>query len=259
MVGLRIFTVSDHRNETPTIKSMRFKETLIAAPGQFVMVWVPGVDEFPMSVSYAGDRCGITYQIIGEGTKALAMKKPGDKIGMRGPYGRGFSLQGKKLLFVGGGAGMAPLAPLVEMASIKGAAVDLVLGAKTREEMLFESRAAVAGARMHLSTDDGSIGFKGLATELAQIVVSKHSFDHMYACGPEKMLVKLLTISTEKGIPMQASLERVMKCGIGICDSCAIDGKHVCRDGPVFNDGDLRKFAELGKSKLDAAGRKIPV
>jgi len=238
---------------------MRFKETLIATPGQFVMVWVPGVDEFPMSVSYAGDRCGITYQIIGEGTKALAQKKPGDKIGMRGPYGKGFSLVGKKLLFVGGGAGMAPLAPLVELASAKGATVDIVVGARTREELLFESRSAVAGARMHVSTDDGSIGFKGLATELTQIVVGKHNFDCMYACGPEKMLVKLLTIATEKGIPMQVSLERVMKCGIGICDSCAIDGMHVCRDGPVFSEKDLRRFEELGKSKLDAAGRKIPV
>jgi dihydroorotate dehydrogenase electron transfer subunit len=254
-----MFTVSDHRNETSMIKSLRFKETLIATPGQFVMVWVPGVDEFPMSVSYAGDRCGITYQIIGDGTRALASKKPGDKIGLRGPYGKGFSIHGKKLLLVGGGAGMAPLAPLVEMAIGKGATVDLVLGAKTREELLFESRSAVAGARLHVSTDDGSVGFKGMATELAQIVVSKQKFDHMYACGPEKMLVKLLTIATERGVPMQASLERVMKCGIGICDSCAIDGKHVCRDGPVFSDGDLRKLEDLGKSKLDAAGRKIPV
>lgn len=241
------------------MKTIRFKETLIATPGQFVMVWVPGVDEFPMSVSYTGDRCGITYQIVGDGTKALALKKPGDKIGMRGPYGKGFSIAGKRLLFVAGGAGMAPLAPLVETASAKGATVDIVLGARTRQELLFESRAAVAGARMHVSTDDGSIGFKGLATELAQIVVSKHGFDCMYACGPEKMLVKLLTIATEKGIPMQASLERMMKCGIGICDSCAIDGAHVCRDGPVFGEKDLRRFQELGKSKLDPAGRKVPV
>ncbi len=241
------------------MKTIRFKETLIATPGQFVMVWVPGVDEFPMSVSYTGDRCGITYQIIGDGTKALALKKPGDKLGMRGPYGKGFSIAGKRLLFVAGGAGMAPLAPLVETASARGATVDIVLGARTRQELLFESRAAVAGARMHVSTDDGSIGFKGLATELAQIVVSKNSFDCMYACGPEKMLVKLLTIATEKGIPMQASLERLMKCGIGICDSCAIDGAQVCRDGPVFGEKDLRRFQELGKSKLDPAGRKVPV
>ncbi len=241
------------------MKTIRFKETLIATPGQFVMVWVPGVDEVPMSVSYTGDRCGITYQIVGDGTKALALKKPGDKIGMRGPYGKGFSIAGKRLLFVAGGAGMAPLAPLVETASARGATVDIVLGARTRQELLFESRAAVAGARMHVSTDDGSIGFKGLATELAQIVVSKHGFDCMYACGPEKMLVKLLTIATEKGIPMQASLERMMKCGIGICDSCAIDGAHVCRDGPVFGDKDLRRFQELGKSKLDPAGRKVPI
>jgi dihydroorotate dehydrogenase electron transfer subunit len=178
---------------------------------------------------------------------------------MRGPYGRGFTLQGKKLLFVAGGAGMAPLAPLIELAASKGHSVDLVIGAKTKQRLLFESRAAAAGARVHVSTDDGSIGFKGLSTELAQIVVSKQTFDTIYSCGPERMLAKVLNIATERGIPMQASLERIMKCGIGVCDSCAIDGKHVCRDGPVFNEGQLRDFEEFGKSKLDASGRKIPV
>jgi dihydroorotate dehydrogenase electron transfer subunit len=58
---------------------------------------------------------------------------------------------------------------------------------------------------------------------------------------------------------MQASLERIMKCGIGICDSCALDGKHVCRDGPVFSERELRSFEELGRTKLDTSGRKVPV
>ena len=81
----------------------------------------------------------------------------------------------------------------------------------------------------------------------------------MYACGPEKMIVGLLGIARKKSIQMQASLERIMKCGIGICDSCALDGRHVCRDGPVFSDADLVSFSELGRTKLDASGRKIPV
>jgi len=228
-------------------------------PGQFVMVWVPGIDEFPMSLSYSGDAFGITYQIIGEGTKALASKKVGDKVGIRGPYGKGFAIHGRRLLLVAGGAGMAPLAPLAEDAVAHKCSVDFVIGARTARELLFETRTAESGARIHISTDDGSKGFKGLATDLARTVVSKAQFECLYACGPERMVVGLLSIATEKGLPMQASLERIMKCGIGVCDSCAVDGKHVCRDGPVFKEVELRKFAELGKTKLDLCGRKTPV
>lgn len=230
-----------------------------AVPGQFVMVWVPGVDEFPMSVSYSGERFGFTYQIVGEGTKALATMKTGDKVGIRGPYGRGFSIRGKRMLVVGGGAGMAPLGLLIEEAAGHGASVSAVIGARTSKELLFEKRSAAAKARILVSTDDGSKGFKGLATELATDLITKEAFDSMCACGPERMIVGLLGISRKESIPMQASLERLMKCGIGICDSCAIDGRHVCRDGPVFFDDDLTSFNELGKTKLDPSGRKIPV
>jgi dihydroorotate dehydrogenase electron transfer subunit len=254
-----MFKIVENRVETPSTKTMIFEEGLRATSGQFVMVWVPGVDEFPMSVSYSGDRLGVTYQIIGEGTKALASKCPGEKVGIRGPYGKGFAIHGKRLLVVAGGLGMAPLGLFVEEATSHGAKVDVVLGARSSKELLFEGRAARAGARVHISTDDGSKGFKGLATQLAAEVLEKDRFDCVYTCGPEKMIVGLLTLADKKGVPMQASLERIMKCGIGICDSCALDGKHVCRDGPVFNERELRSFSELGKTKLDMCGRKVVV
>jgi len=78
----------------------------------------------------------------------------------------------------------------------------------------------------------------------------------MYACGPEMMVVGLLDLAQTKSLELQASLERLMKCGIGLCDSCALDGKHVCRDGPVFANQELRSFEQLGKTKLDVTGRK---
>ncbi len=254
-----MFTVLRHVDETPTIRSIIFKEGLAATPGQFVMVWVPGVDEFPMSVSYSTDGLGITYQVLGDGTKALASKAEGDRIGIRGPYGKGFAIHGKRLLVVAGGAGMAPLAPFVEEAVAHKASVDLVIGARTSSNILFESRGLKAGAKVHISTDDGSKGFKGLAVGLAESVLAGGKFDSIYACGPEKMLFSLLKIADSRKLPMQASLERIMKCGIGVCDSCAIDGKHVCTDGPVFSERDLRAFSELGKTKLDMCGRKVPV
>jgi dihydroorotate dehydrogenase electron transfer subunit len=254
-----MFTIAEHVEETPSIRTIRFKETLQAVPAQFVMVWVPGVDEFPMSASFTGRGFGITYQILGDGTRALAEKKPGDRIGIRGPYGNGFALRGSRLLVVAGGAGMAALGPFVEETAAKGAAVDVVIGARTANEILFEKRSMLAGGRIHISTDDGTKGSKGFATELASSLLDKERYDCMYACGPELMIVGLLKLATEKGIPIQASLERLMKCGIGICDSCALDGKHVCKDGPVFSEADLRAMLELGKTKLDHAGRKVPI
>jgi len=251
--------IKEHAHETPLIKTIRFYEYLDAVPGQFLMVWVPGVDEFPMSVSYSGNRFGITYQIVGQGTKALAAKKPGDRIGIRGPYGKGFSLSGKRLLLVAGGIGMAPLAPLVDQAAKRGCSVDLVLGARTSEELLFDRRASKAGAKIHISTDDGTRGFKGFAAELAGSVAANRKFNHIYTCGPEKMIVKVMDLALRKKVPMQASLERIMKCGIGVCDSCALDGRHVCKDGPVFSLKELKSFEDFGRTKLDSSGRKVPI
>ena len=251
--------IKEHREETPSIRTMRLDGKMQGTAGQFVMVWVPGIDEFPMSLSYAGDGFGITYQILGDGTKALAAKKVGDKIGIRGPYGKAFALHGKNLLLVAGGAGMVPLALLAEEAIEHRCSVTVVIGARTARELLFETRTATAGAKIHISTDDGSKGFKGFATDLTKSVVAKEQFDSLYACGPERMIVGLLEAANERGLPMQASLERIMKCGIGLCDSCALDGKHVCTDGPVFKEAELRRFVELGKTKLDLSGRKIPV
>lgn len=251
-----MYAIKEQTVETPSIVTTRFAGEMEAIPGQFVMVWVPGVDEFPMSVSYSGEDFGITYQIIGDGTKALGRMKPGEMVGIRGPYGKGFAIRGRKLLAVGGGTGMAPLGLLIENAIEHKASVTAIVGARTAKELLFERRSAEAGAEVRISTDDGSAGFKGLATELADEVLAKKRFDSMYTCGPERMVVGLLGLARGNSLVMQASLERHMKCGIGVCDSCAIDGKHVCRDGPVFSDSDLRAFEDLGRSKLDPSGRK---
>jgi dihydroorotate dehydrogenase electron transfer subunit len=257
--SVRLLRIRDIVRETPNMRTIRFAETLDAIPGQFVMVWIPGIDEFPMSVSYSGPHFGITYQILGVGTKALAAMGIGEKVGIRGPYGRGFSLKGKKVLFVAGGAGMAPIAPLLDDAKKRRIAVDVVLGARTKEELLFEKRSKRAGAVVHISTDDGTKGFKGFATELAASMLAEERYDGLYACGPEKMAAKLLDLAVKSRLPMEASLERFMKCGIGICDSCALDGRHVCKDGPVFSKKELISFSDFGKTKLDPAGRKVPV
>jgi dihydroorotate dehydrogenase electron transfer subunit len=221
------------------------------------MVWVPGVDELPMSLSYTGDEFGFTYKVIGEGTRALADMEEGDIVGIRGPYGTGYREMGKQLLAVAGGTGMASLAPFVEQAVSMGTQPDVVIGARTADELLFEERCARAGARVHIATDDGSRGFKGFAAELAEKMLGTGAHDQLVACGPEMMVMDVLRIARERDIPMEASLERHMKCGIGLCDSCALDGKHVCTDGPVFSRADLETFDDLGRFKLDVSGRRV--
>ncbi len=255
----KIFTITEQEDEAKDIRTVRLDGNMDAQPGQFVMVWIPGVDEFPMSVSYVGDNFGITYRVIGDGTRSLAAMKLGDRIGLRGPYGRGFEITGKRMLAIAGGTGMASIAPLVEIAVSSGVEADLVVGAKTSSELMMVERSERTGARVHVSTDDGSEGKKGLATDVASEVLEGGAFDCAYACGPERMIVSVLDLTKKRGLPLQASLERYMKCGIGVCDSCAIDGRHVCVDGPVFSSDELVSLRDLGRTRLNPSGRRVPL
>ncbi|HUV61762.1 MAG TPA: dihydroorotate dehydrogenase electron transfer subunit [Thermoplasmata archaeon] len=259
MAAHKIFTITEQKDEATDCKTVRFDGDMDAQPGQFVMVWVPGVDEFPMSVSYVGDNFGVTYRVIGDGTRSLSAMNPGAKIGIRGPYGRGFEITGKRMLAVAGGTGMASIAPLVEKAVNSGVEVDLVIGAKTASELMMRGRCEEAGAKVHISTDDGSEGAKGLATDIAADIIQGGAFDSVCACGPERMAVGILHLTKKHGLPLQASLERHMKCGIGICDSCAIDGRHVCVDGPVFSGEILASLTDLGRTRLNPSGRRVPL
>ena len=111
----KITKILDIRNEAKNVKTITFKYPNKSKPGQFFMIWIPGVDEIPMSVSYLDkDIKGITFKKIGNATSALYKLKKGDNIGVRGPYGNGFQLKGKQVLFVGGGTGIATIAPAVE-------------------------------------------------------------------------------------------------------------------------------------------------
>ena len=246
-------------SEATDVKTITFKYQGTVTPGQFFMIWIPGVDEIPMSVSYiTKDVKGITFRRIGEATQALYRLQPGDNIGIRGPYGNGFYLQGKHLLFVGGGTGIAMLAPAVEEARKRKLSSTVILGVKTKKELFFEERLRKCGATVLVSTDDGSKGYKGFASELAQNTLEKESIDAMYTCGPEIMMKTLLSYC--KKIPFQASLERYMKCSIGICGQCCIGkGIRVCVDGPIFDGKTLQKCEDFGVCRRDAAGRKIPI
>jgi dihydroorotate dehydrogenase electron transfer subunit len=245
--------------EAADIKTITFAHHAPVIPGQFYMIWIPGIDEIPMSVSFITREVkGITFRRIGKATNALFSFKRGQNIGIRGPYGNGFQLKGRHPLFVGGGTGVAMLAPTVELAQKRKLNSTIIIGVKTKKELFFENRLRRCGATVLVSTDDGSKGYHGFASELAKEILAKEDIDAVYTCGPEVMMKSLH--STCKKIPFQASLERYMKCSIGLCGQCCIgNGVRVCVDGPILDGKTLRHCDDFGMFRRDAAGRKIPV
>lgn len=241
--------------EAEGVTTLRFDWSAPAYPGQFIMVWVPGVDEVPMSLSYLGDRKGITVKSVGEATRALTSLQVGDRIIVRGPYGRGYHLPRGRILAVGGGTGMASLLPAMER--VPSDSMHAAIGARTAKELLFEERARRTCNNVQVSTDDGSKGFHGNAVQLAKEMMNGTRYDMVIACGPERMLFHLHRLCLENGIPCQMSLERYMKCGAGLCGSCAIDGKRVCREGPVFTGEELKELKEFGKWRRDECGGRV--
>ena len=251
--------IKDIIQETKNIKTIRLDIDMPSQPGQFVMLWVPGMDEKPISISYPGESLGLTILKKGATTTKIHNMKKGDILGIRGPIGRGFKITGKKIAVIGGGVGMAPLTPLVESAIEKGCAVSVIIGSLTECEVLFQERLKKAGAKVYVCTDDGTCGFKGFCTEMYRKLLEKETFDAAYTCGPEIMMMKILQLSKEHNVPTQGSMERYFKCGIGVCGQCVVDdsGLRVCKEGPTFRDVDLEKIKDFGKYFRDASGKKI--
>jgi len=243
--------------ETPTTMTYRFRGDFGGQPGQFLMVWIPRYDELPMALSYMGAVKGITVHDYGDATHAFATFSAGDRIGVRGPYGNAFRLEGEKVFAVGGGSGMASMIAAIEAFAQQGARVVTAVGARTAAELLFVERANSAG-EVHIATDDGSRGFAGFAPALAEKLVDREKFDQILTCGPERMMKAVVDLAKKRDIPVQASVERYMKCGIGICDACSLDDQLVCLDGPIFTAEQLERFEEFGKFRRDKSGRRVP-
>ncbi len=205
-----------------------------AQPGQFAMVWLPGVNERPLSL-LDGSPVRVTVARVGEFTTALHNLHVGDRLWVRGPFGNGFSLAGRHLLLVGGGYGVAPLHFLARAALAKHCQVSVVVGARTAADLLFLDRFADLGVTVVATTDDGSAGRAGQVTAGVRHLVgaAAEPFNQLYACGPNAMLLALAHLATGLDLPAQLSWENRMRCAIGICGTCERDGWLVCREGPV--------------------------
>jgi dihydroorotate dehydrogenase electron transfer subunit len=253
-------------DETPSIRSFWFSDQNLhhAKPGQFSMVWVPGVDEVPMSVLaiHGKSEAGVVIKKGGPVSTNLWEKKVGDPFWIRGPYGHPFTVgHHRKLLVVGGGTGLVPLLSL--LVHFRGREVTLVTGARTAQELLFKDW-LIADSKEHkfelvFATDDGTYGEKNQAPRVAETILRKNNFDAIYTCGPEPMMKKMYDLAMERHCHIQVSLERVFKCGVGICAACVIGPYLVCHDGPVFSEVELGGMPEFGHTRRDLSGKKVPL
>ena len=221
------------------------------------MVWIPGVDEKPFGIwrTKPGE-FRITVSAVGEFSRKKHKLQVGDKVGIRGPFGRGFTIPEKRrrVVLIGGGFGVAPLLGLIER--IKNRHVELVIGARSQKFLFGEQYAKKMGAQVSITTDDGSCGLKCFATHLLAETLSKKRTDFVYSCGPELMMLHVAKISHRANVPCELSLERFMKCGIGVCGSCTMDdtGFCVCKDGPIIEGEKALKLIEFGKYRRDSVG-----
>ena len=248
-------------DETPTVRTLYFHDPILAnvLPGQFAMVWIPGVNELPMSVmiSENDEKAGFTVRKRGASSTALYNLQVGEQIGVRGPYGNSFDIKDGKILLIGGGTGLVPLMRLIKFSKTTNK-ITLLMGSQTKEEVFFEDTTKNSWLHNDLDcipvTEDGSYGEKGYVTDILEKLLEENTYDAIYTCGPELMMYKAVKLANEKGIFVQASLERMMKCGVGICGSCCVNEDLVCRDGTVFDGQHLAKNSEFGHLQRTKSG-----
>lgn len=232
----------------------------MAVPGQFAQIRLPGHTlRRPISICGIDQKRGtlrFVFQIRGQGTAELAEFQKGDEVEILAPLGNGFPIEKeKRTLLIGGGIGVPPL---LGAAAELGENAVAVLGFRSRESVILENDFKAIGAKVEIATDDGSYGFHGLVTALAE----RESFEAVFACGPAPMLKAVSALAAGRKVPCYLSLEERMACGIGACLGCAVALRkmhsddslaekqlttdpesvyygHVCKDGPVFDSREI--------------------
>jgi len=249
--------IISHKKVNGAFRLLEFDSALVAknaSPGQFLEIKVCDngfpLLRRPISIhGVKGSKVKVIYEVVGEGTRILSGRKPGDFLDVIGPLGNGFGYTVKRPgasrdILVAGGLGVAPLVFLAEKMKMNKNLV--LIGARNKGQILCRSEFKDLGFKVFVATDDGSAGFNGKVTELLKEILSDASGErpgNIYACGPQPMLKAVAGISGEEGIPCQLSLERHMACGFGACLGCAVSTKsgykRVCKEGPVFAAGEL--------------------
>lgn len=222
-------------------------------PGQFAELSIFGVGECPISIASTPTRKGFLefcVRAVGQVTNALYELDVGSKIGVRGPYGNPFplpELEGRNLLFIGGGIGLAPLRSLINYVLDNRdhyGEVELIYGARSPQDLAFKDELKLwgeqEGVTVYLTVDRGDERWRGpvgfVPSFLREIAPSPQE-KVAFTCGPPIMIKLVMEALEEMGFPpdhMVTTLEMKMKCGVGKCGRCNIGSRYICRDGPVF-------------------------
>lgn len=240
-----------NREITPAHYQARIAAPEVAAtarPGQFLHI-VCGDSTAPLlrrplSISRVSRREGwveFIYRVVGEGTERLSRRAAGDRLDVLGPLGTPFALQpGRRHILVGGGVGIPPMLFLAETLKDEapGDGIVVLLGGRSADLILCAGDFAGIGLAPEIATDDGSMGRKGIVTDLLADALSTLPAA-VYACGPVPMLKAVAGASAQAGVPCQVSFEARMACGLGACLSCVIPTasgyQRVCTEGPAFD------------------------
>lgn len=235
-----VFTILSNEQIASHIYKMRLEgATDGIKAGQFVDISVPGLFlRRPISVcDVEGTVLTLIYKVVGEGTRKMAAMAAGTELNLLTGLGNGYTIKnaGARPLLVGGGVGVPPLYYLAKQLRAQGLTVRVILGFNTANEVFYEQEFNDLGCEVVVTTADGSHGTKGFVTAALD---GKQSY--YYACGPMPMLRALIAAAGTQG---EVSMEERMGCGYGVCVGCTIQttqgNKRVCKDGPVFEAGDL--------------------
>jgi sulfhydrogenase subunit gamma (sulfur reductase) len=253
--GIKRFTLE--------FEDAKLRESFSHRPGQFIELTVFGVGEAPISITSSPAEKGfleITVVNVGEVTAALHLKKEGELVGLRGPYGNGFpfdDVKGRDILFVGGGIGLAPLRPLInQMFADRDSfrKIMILYGARTPGLLCFRDNLTAWAAQKNSivlvtvdTPDEGWQGNVGVVTSLLPKVEIETERATAFVCGPPIMIHFVIQDLVKMGFAEDAiitSMERRMECGLGKCGHCSIGTAEVCADGPVFSYNQLKELKE---------------
>ncbi|TYK43618.1 FAD/NAD(P)-binding protein [Actinomadura decatromicini] len=246
------YRVTRSRAETADTVTLTLEPVAAAipepAPGQFTMMYAFGVGEVPISVSRTGPVLEQTVRAVGSVTRAVCGTRPGQVLGLRGPFGTGWELgsaRGRDLVIAAGGIGLAPLRPVVLRALADRDAfgrIAVLIGVRTPDDLLFTGELdawRARGAQVEVTADrpaPGWTGHVGLITSLAGAADVDPARAVAFVCGPEVMMRVTAEAFIGLGTPaadVRLSLERNMRCGLGWCGHCQLGPLLICRDGPV--------------------------
>jgi len=237
-----IFEIVSNTSLTNSVYKMILSgdTSAVTAPGQFVNIKLDGMFlRRPISVcDYDDNSLTIVYKVVGKGTEAMSKLIPGIKLDILTGLGNGYDmmLSGQNPVLIGGGVGVPPMYNLAKKLIADGKNVSVILGFNTKAEIFYEESFKALGAKVTVTTVDGSYGIKGFVTD----ALVNMDYTYFYTCGPEPMLKAVYKASTTSG---QMSFEERMGCGFGACMGCScktLTGyKRICKDGPVMKKEEI--------------------